>query len=644
VALDDKGTPLVGARLYTFANKSTTPKATYRDASGSAANTNPVILDANGSAVLYLTGNELYTFVLKDQFDVLLWTQDDILGQLDLSDLDAAVGEATRKSTEAAQQAALDANRAEAAADAATLASGLYPDTNTIINGGDGFPPVAEGRFATTPSHYSTGFLDLYRVQSGVAVYIDTYPNREAIHAVIRLASTPGPTDGDFHPLKPENRTPIIIDGVGKTILAVDELGIPVRGWAADFHRPGLSASTCYIDESGKTVMAVDSDGMLIQGWMSDFHSGSSLPVLSYTDEKGVVIMGWDAAGNMIIGGGLDPSSLQSNVDGLAPGTAWNDHGRVSVLAKEDSFYRRDVVPYLSHYSVLYEQFDALVAQFPDYITRTLLSQDALGNPIYQYEFIPPNYHLRWYDTHHQDLISKPKIILLGGTHGNEKWAAATNFTLMREIAVNWRNHPLNAKLRWGCHFVVVPIVTPTGFNANSHLNHNGVNINRNYPFRWETAMGDKGPSPASEAETQAVLGLAASHADACGFVDAHNAGGLISTGYAYWLATERGETLQVALDSLNHMVEYDKREYATVPADNSPIVQLTDSYDGSCAKHMQHILGFNAFTAETGAGFGPLPYQRERHALEGIRILIWNLVQQENLRRQREYDFTWTP
>ncbi|WP_336974499.1 hypothetical protein [Alcaligenes sp. PF14] len=133
VALDDKGTPLVGARLYTFANKSTTPKATYRDATGSAANTNPVILDANGSAVLYLTGNELYTFVLKDQFDVLLWTQDDILGQLDLSDLDAAVDEATRKSTEAAQRAALEANRAEEARDDAVVAAETAVNANRTI-------------------------------------------------------------------------------------------------------------------------------------------------------------------------------------------------------------------------------------------------------------------------------------------------------------------------------------------------------------------------------------------------------------------------------------------------------------------------------------------------------------------------------
>lgn len=171
VALDDKGTPLVGARLYTFANKSTTPKATYRDASGSAANTNPVILDANGSAVLYLTGNELYTFVLKDQFDVLLWTQDDILGQLDLSDLDAAVDEATRKSTEAAQQAALDANRAEAAASAAAIAGRVF-DTPAL-----GIENTTNGQYFSVPADDSQESLILYRNSSGNAIEVKRYPS-----------------------------------------------------------------------------------------------------------------------------------------------------------------------------------------------------------------------------------------------------------------------------------------------------------------------------------------------------------------------------------------------------------------------------------------------------------------------------------
>lgn len=80
-AIDLNGRPLVGGLLYTYANTTTTPLATYRDAAGLAANTNPIVLDGRGEAVIFLQDNLKYTFVLKTADDVLVWTQDDIVGQ-----------------------------------------------------------------------------------------------------------------------------------------------------------------------------------------------------------------------------------------------------------------------------------------------------------------------------------------------------------------------------------------------------------------------------------------------------------------------------------------------------------------------------------------------------------------------------------
>lgn len=79
-ANDINGRPLVGGRLYTYINGTTTPQPTYQDAAGAAANTNPVILDALGEAVVFLMEGVTYTFELRDADDVLMWTQDDIMG------------------------------------------------------------------------------------------------------------------------------------------------------------------------------------------------------------------------------------------------------------------------------------------------------------------------------------------------------------------------------------------------------------------------------------------------------------------------------------------------------------------------------------------------------------------------------------
>jgi hypothetical protein len=79
-AIDANGRPLVGGRLYTYINGTTTPQVTYQDADGLAANTNPIILDGRGEAVVFLTDGIVYTLVLKDANDALIWSQDGVSG------------------------------------------------------------------------------------------------------------------------------------------------------------------------------------------------------------------------------------------------------------------------------------------------------------------------------------------------------------------------------------------------------------------------------------------------------------------------------------------------------------------------------------------------------------------------------------
>jgi len=70
------GSPLVGGKLYTYAAGTTTPLASYTDHTGVTANTNPVILDSNGEADVWLPDTTSYKYVLKDADDVLLYTVD----------------------------------------------------------------------------------------------------------------------------------------------------------------------------------------------------------------------------------------------------------------------------------------------------------------------------------------------------------------------------------------------------------------------------------------------------------------------------------------------------------------------------------------------------------------------------------------
>ena len=70
------GLPLVGGKLYTYAAGTTTPIATYTDNTQASLNTNPVILDSNGQANVWLSETVTYKYVLKTAAEVTLFTVD----------------------------------------------------------------------------------------------------------------------------------------------------------------------------------------------------------------------------------------------------------------------------------------------------------------------------------------------------------------------------------------------------------------------------------------------------------------------------------------------------------------------------------------------------------------------------------------
>jgi len=77
---DSNGDPLAGGLLYTYNAGTTTPVSTYTSRSGSAYNTNPIVLDSSGRtpAEIWLEGGVLYKFVLKDSTFVQVGSYDNI--------------------------------------------------------------------------------------------------------------------------------------------------------------------------------------------------------------------------------------------------------------------------------------------------------------------------------------------------------------------------------------------------------------------------------------------------------------------------------------------------------------------------------------------------------------------------------------
>lgn len=80
--LDGNGNPLAGGFLYTYQANTETPQATYTDSTGNSENENPIELDANGEAAMWLDPTLSYKFVLKNSLGVTQWTVNNVVGLL----------------------------------------------------------------------------------------------------------------------------------------------------------------------------------------------------------------------------------------------------------------------------------------------------------------------------------------------------------------------------------------------------------------------------------------------------------------------------------------------------------------------------------------------------------------------------------
>lgn len=79
---DALGVPLAGGSVYFYTPNTTTPKDTYQDANQVVTNSNPVILDSAGRAIIF--GSGAYRQVVYDALGNLIWdqtTSESVVGQ-----------------------------------------------------------------------------------------------------------------------------------------------------------------------------------------------------------------------------------------------------------------------------------------------------------------------------------------------------------------------------------------------------------------------------------------------------------------------------------------------------------------------------------------------------------------------------------
>jgi len=76
-ALSEAGGPLASGKGFTYAAGTSTQLPSYTDSTAVSKNTNPVILDANGEAAIWLASVP-YKIEVRDSADVVQWTMDNV--------------------------------------------------------------------------------------------------------------------------------------------------------------------------------------------------------------------------------------------------------------------------------------------------------------------------------------------------------------------------------------------------------------------------------------------------------------------------------------------------------------------------------------------------------------------------------------
>lgn len=196
--------------------------------------------------------------------------------------------------------------------------------------------------------------------------------------------------------------------------------------------------------------------------------------------------------------------------------------------------------------SYLYQQYDSLMAAYPKYITKTQLGTTKNGNTVYRYDFKMPNVQYNGY--------IKPKILLVGGIHGHEKFATYGALAFFRDLCQRWAEQKSLRFLRGNVHFVFIPLLNPDGYALNQRKNGNGVDLARNFPTPNFAAGTDPnsenyaGPSANSENETKILTSLLSTEKDVFFTIDFHNYSTFSAFKDVLWIGTKEEKARKISL------------------------------------------------------------------------------------------------
>lgn len=221
--------------------------------------------------------------------------------------------------------------------------------------------------------------------------------------------------------------------------------------------------------------------------------------------------------------------------------------------------------------------YDALVTNYGSYVSKNTLTYN--GTNLYEYVFTTGNYNSKSGQRNQNPAISKPIVLICAGIHGYEKTSVMALYAFCYQLCKN--NYSLRNIINYAT-IKVIPIVCPSGYDNDSRINANGVNINRNFDSStWvQTSEGQNysGASPADQPETKIVQNWMLANTSAMVYIDWHN------SSYNNEISCLLGEMTETAIDykkkyllAMNEIIPY-WQKMRTIP--DTDIYAYTGGYN----------------------------------------------------------------
>ena len=219
--------------------------------------------------------------------------------------------------------------------------------------------------------------------------------------------------------------------------------------------------------------------------------------------------------------------------------------------------------------------FDELQANFPEYISpKESVGELSNGEHIYSYAFKP-------HQLNSDQEIRLPKIIIVGGTHGDEKNSVYSMLNFFKKMCHDWRDDKVLEYLRFNVEFVVVPIFNVNGFNNHQRFNLNDVDLNRNFP-----TDGTEG----SEEETKILASFLQTHNDADFMIDFHRVH-WYNDGHVMYALVNDSEVNEIMSKTQHYMGRKWQREYNYFPQEENHKFGYTANHiSGTLANYGDYI------------------------------------------------------